>query len=369
MMRLLTEIPHATQKVIVRLDLNVPLKGEEVVDTLRIERATKTIQFLKARGYTIYILSHLAQGSLRLIVPTCETLWDMSVTFAPDCLLPPTKGDVVLFENIRMHPQEKENDLAFAKTLSSLGELYINDAFSCCHRMHASIDAITHFLPSYAGFGLMDEVSYLDQLLEKPRQPFVAIVGGAKISTKLPLLKNLLGHVDTLLIGGAMSNTFLRARGYEIGGYEPDLVEMAKTLDATGKCVLPIDVVLEKEGVVSLDQVMPEDRIFDIGPETICLFANVLEKAKTVVWNGPMGCIERPPFNKGTFELIRVLQSLQDTCVVVGGGETAATFQGLPLLGISFLSTGGGAFLSYLEGQKLPGIAALERSFQKNVFM
>lgn len=357
----LTDIPSGTEKILVRCDLNVPMTEGNISDTMRISHARKTIRYLKDRGHTVIVISHFAHGSLESLAPLCAEIWGCPVFFQKDYFTPPKNGQVNLLENLRFFPGEKENDLGFSKMLASIGQVFVNEAFSVCHRAHASVDSITRLIPSYAGFGLQKEISSLSPLLNHPASPFALLIGGAKISTKLPLLKNLIQKVDCMLIGGAMSHTFLAARGIEIGNslWEKDLIEEARELDETGKCILPSDVVLANREIVPIEAIMPSDRIFDIGPETIKAFKDKLAIAKTIVWNGPMGWFETQPFDYGTHTLVEFLGSLNET-VIAGGGETASILKGKES-SISFLSTGGGAFLSYLQGETLPGIQALIR--------
>jgi len=279
------------------------------------------------------------------------------------------QGDVLLFDNLRFHAGEEANDMNFAKKLAALGEIYINEAFSVCHRNAASVSTLPTLLPSGAGFQLQKEVEYLGSLMEKPERPFVAIIGGAKISTKLPVIRNLLKKVDYLLLGGALANTILKAQGIAVGKslIEESMVKEVEDLTlSTNKLRVPIDVVMApsveekvKTQVVAVANVPDDQRILDIGPETIELYRMILNTAKTVVWNGPMGYFELPQFEVGTKQVADIIAQTSAT-TIAGGGETLEAITELKLHDkFTFLSTGGGAMLSFLEGKPLPGIEPL----------
>jgi phosphoglycerate kinase len=355
----LSALTPSIQKVLVRLDLNVPQDNEEVLDTFRIFQAKKTITYLTQKGYAVFVVSHIAKGSLKKIVPLCSKIWETPVVFGEDCLTPPDirPGEVAVLENLRIYKGETQNDREFAKSLASVAQAYVNDAFSVCHRKHASVDAICEFLPPYFGFQIIEEVKHLSQLMHDSKHPFIALIGGSKISTKLPLLKNLINKADLLFIGGAMSHTFLASRGYEINesSYEKELLKEAKELDESGRIILPVDVVLNTQEILSVESLTERDYIRDIGPDTLSVLSSILCDSKTVMWNGPMGLVEQEPFDKGTKGLIALLDAHPDLFWIVGGGETAMMINKQKATP-SFLSTGGGAFLAFLEGKKLPGL-------------
>jgi phosphoglycerate kinase len=306
-------------------------------------------------------------------------LLDRPVTKLDDCIGPEVEaaaqaakpGDVLLLENTRFHPEEKQNDPAFAAKLASLADLYVNDAFGSAHRAHASTEGVAHHLPAVAGFLMEKELEFLGNALASPERPYVAILGGAKISDKIGVVENLLGQVDALLIGGGMANTFLKADGYDVAEslVEDESLDTARALiDRAGdKLVLPVDVTIADRfdadafsQVVAVAQVPPRWRILDIGPRTLELFQERLEGAKTVVWNGPMGVFEFPKFAQGTEAVARMLAALPDATTIIGGGDSAAAVKRTGLADeMSHISTGGGASLEFLEGKTLPGVAAL----------
>jgi phosphoglycerate kinase len=382
------------KRVLVRADLNVPVKGGRVTDATRIERLAPTLLALIEKGARVIVMSHFGRPkgkpdpefSLRpLVEPLSRAIHGGAVRFAADCVgaeaerivgaLAP--GEVALLENLRFHPEEERNDPGFAKRLAALGDLYVNDAFSAAHRAHASTEAIAHLLPSAAGKNMQAELDALARALEHPERPLVAIVGGAKVSTKLDLLNFLLEKVDVLVIGGAMANTLLLAEGKEVGKslVERDMVETARAIlvKAKGKTlVLPVDAVVAdglEPGVatrtVAVDAVPAGSMILDVGPKTVAEIGKHLQAAKTLVWNGPVGAFETKPFDAGTVAIAKEVAARTRSgklLSVAGGGDTVAALGAAGVADqLSYVSTAGGAFLEWLEGKELPGVAALKR--------
>jgi len=375
------------KRVLVRVDFNVPLARGKVADDTRIRAALPTINHLLQHGAKVILMSHLGRPKGKVVDelrldPVAERLSELlggPVRKLDDCVGPKVEaavaetqpGDVILLENTRFHPEEKSNDPDFARGLASLADVFVNDAFGAAHRAHASVVGMAEYLPSVAGFLMEKEIAFLEQALAAPEHPFVAILGGAKISGKIGVIDNLLDKVDSLLIGGAMANTFLKAQGHEIGRslVEDDSLDVARgTLGRAGeKLVLPVDVVVadrfDAEAAskrVSVNRVPEDWLILDIGPQTVVSFKRKLTGAKTVIWNGPMGVFEFPSFAEGTFAMARFLADSEAT-TIIGGGDSAAAVEQAGLANkMTHISTGGGASLEFLEGKSLPGIAALE---------
>jgi phosphoglycerate kinase len=382
------------KRVLVRADLNVPVKAGRVTDATRIERLAPTLLALIEKSARVIVMSHFGRPkgkpdpefSLRpLVEPLSQAIHGRPVQFAADCVGPEAErvvaalapGEVALLENLRFHAEEEKNDPAFAKRLAVLGDLYVNDAFSAAHRAHASTEAIARLLPSAAGKNMQAELEALSRALEDPERPLAAIVGGAKVSTKLDLLDFLLEKVDVLVIGGAMANTLLLAQGKEVGNslVERDMLETARGIlqKAKGKTlVLPVDAVVADKleagvatRVVGIDSVPAGALILDIGPKTVAEIGGCLRTAKTLVWNGPVGAFETKPFDAGTVAIakeVAALTSAGKLLSVAGGGDTVAALGAARVADqLSYVSTAGGAFLEWLEGKELPGVAALKR--------
>ena len=388
----ITEMNVKGKRVFVRVDFNVPLNENRVItDDTRIKSAIPTIEYLAEHGAKVILASHLGRPkgefnekySLAPVVEKLGQILNRKVLFAGDCVGEVPKkviagmkdGDVVLLENLRFHAGEEKNEPGFVRELASLADFYVNDAFGTAHRAHASTAGIAGLLPAGAGFLMEKEVEYLGRAVKKPVRPFVAIIGGAKVSDKIGVIENLLSKVDTLIIGGGMANTFLKAQGCDMGKslVEEDKVELARrTIDkaAAGnvRFLLPVDLmVAESVSPDSPHKVVPKDRIpgewaaVDIGPQTAVVFADTIKQAKTVIWNGPMGVFEIEPFAKGT-EAVAKAVAESDGISIVGGGDSVAAVRKMGAAQeISHISTGGGASLEFLEGKELPGIKALEK--------
>ena len=392
--RTLDDVDPAGRRVLVRVDLNVPIEDGRISDDTRLRAALPTIHELRARGAKVVLLSHFGRPkgqrvesmSLRFLVEPLSALIGAPVAFADDCIgraaldaeqaMGP--GEVLLLENLRFHAGEEADDPQFARELAILGDLYVNDAFSAAHRAHASTEGIARILPSCAGRSMQTELEHLEKALGSPRRPVMGIVGGAKVSTKLELLDNLVGKLDRLAIGGGMANTFLYAQGHDVGGSlcEKDLAETARTIlekaEAAGcEILLPTDVVAARKlqsyadnRTVDLDGVAPDESIFDVGPRSLQRILDAIAASRTLVWNGPLGVFEVPPFDKGTVAAARQAARLAKAGTLVavgGGGDTVAA---LNMAGVAddftYVSTAGGAFLEWMEGKTLPGVAALE---------
>jgi phosphoglycerate kinase len=385
----LTDIDVSSKRALVRVDFNVPLQDGTVTDDRRIRAALPTIEYLLKHNAAVILMSHLGrpkgpedtQFKMDPVAARLSELLDRPVKKLDDCVGPSVEsavqamqpGDVILLENTRFHAEETKNDRDFAAQLARLGDLYVNDAFGSAHRAHASTEGVTQTLrPAVAGFLLARELDYLGNALSNPKSPFLAILGGAKISDKIGVVRNLLPQVEGLLIGGGMANTFLAALGFSMGDslVEAEALETAKSLldQAADKLHLPVDAVIARSfsgeaeaKIVPVDEVPAGWMILDIGPATIAHFSNRLAAAKTVVWNGPMGVFEFPRFADGTFAVAQALAGLEDAVTIVGGGDSAAAVEQSGLADkISHISTGGGASLEFLEGRTLPGVAALD---------
>jgi 3-phosphoglycerate kinase len=382
------DVDIKNKKVLIRVDFNVPLDDDlNITDDNRIRAAIPTIEYAIENGSRIILMSHLGRPkaedkkktSLTPVALRLSDLLKRPVKMLNDCIgtdvtdivnkMKP--GDVVLLENLRFHKEEEKNDPGFAKELSKLGEIFVNDAFGTCHRAHASTEGVTHYLESVSGFLVQKEIEYFEKVIRAPERPFVLILGGAKVSDKVPLIENMLKKVDVILIGGAMAYTFLYAKGIKIGSsrYELEVLELAKTiLDKAGnvELVLPKDHIAcdsfdsPKSIITTTDENIKDGYLgIDIGPKTIELFLSKIKKAGTILWNGPMGVFERSEFAEGTK---RIAIGIADSSAisVVGGGDSAAAAKKFGVEErLSHVSTGGGASLEYLEGKILPGIAAL----------
>ena len=377
------------ERVLLRADLNVPLDDGAVADDTRIRESLPTIQYLVENGASVLVCSHLGRPkgernpdlSLAPVAERLAELLGQPVAFAGDCIGPPAveaahalaAGDVALLENLRFHAEEEANDRVFAAVLGTLATVYVNDAFGAAHRAHASTVGVANLLPAVAGLLLEKEVRYLGSLVADPPRPFAAIVGGAKVSTKIAAIDHLLPKLDRLLVGGGMANTFLKARGVDVGAslVEDDLLDMARDIlaraESAGVTVsLPVDAVVAAKlspdaeaDTVPIDAFPPDRMILDVGPATLASFEAALADAAAVVWNGPLGVFEIEQFAGGSFGLARALAEL-DATTVVGGGETAAVVARSGLAErFTHISTGGGASLEMLEGRELPGVAAL----------
>ena len=378
------------KKVLVRCDFNVPLdENLQITDNRRVVGALDTIRYLVDQGAKVILCSHLGRPkgevkkefSLAPVQKELERLLEKEVKLADDIVGESAKtltaqmnpGDIVLLENVRFDAREEKNDPEFAKELASLAEIYVNDAFGTAHRAHASTAGVADYLPAVSGFLIEKELKFLGEALNNPQRPFIAILGGKKVSDKIGVIQNLLKKVDTLIIGGAMANTFLKAEGYGIGNsiFEEDKLDLAKELmqkakDKNVRMMLPVDVKIGKEfdkdtesKVVKVTEVPEDWQIYDIGVETIEMYKGVLDSAKTVMWNGPLGLFEFDQFAIGTKEIAGKLAQL-DAVTVIGGGDSAAAVEKMNLADkMTHISTGGGASLEYLEGKVLPGIDCL----------
>ena len=393
MFRTVDEADVRGKRVLVRVDLNVPVENGKVSDTTRIERVAATIREIADKGGKVILLSHFGRPkgpdpaqSLKLLAPAIADVLKRPVAFADDCVgeraadavnaMKP--GDILCLENTRFHRGEERNDPEFVAQLAALGDIFVNDAFSASHRAHASVEGLGRRLPAYAGRAMQDELEALTKVLHSPIRPLAAIIGGAKVSTKLDLLGNLLTKVDILVIGGGMANTFLAARGHSVGKSlcERDLLPTAReimdTAKATGReIVLPVDAVVAKtfaantpSRVVAVDGVADDEMILDVGPRSIEHVCSVLARVKTLVWNGPFGAFELEPFDVGTVEIAEAAAELTAAgkiITVAGGGDTVAALNAAGAADrLTYVSTAGGAFLEWLEGKPLPGVEVLK---------
>lgn len=382
------DIDVAGKRVLVRADLNVPIENGRVTDDTRIRESLPTIQYLLDHGAKVIVCSHLGRPkgrdeslSLAPVAGRMGNLLGREVLFVEDCIGPEVEqavremspSHVLLLENLRFYPQEEKNDPEFARQLAANADVFVNDAFGAAHRAHASTEGVTHYLPAVAGFLMEKEVRYLKALVANPPKPFAAVVGGAKVSTKIPAIEHLLPKLDMLFVGGGMANTFLKASGVNVqmSLVEDDLVAKAGEIMASAKSrgvqvFLPVDVVAAERfaadsptETVPVAQVPRGYMILDIGPKTVKSYAEALKSARAVVWNGPMGVFEMDKFSHGSFDLARAIAKL-DATTVVGGGETAAVVAQTGLeKQFTHVSTGGGASLEMLEGRELPGVASL----------
>jgi phosphoglycerate kinase len=388
------DLDVAGKRVLVRADLNMPMKDGRITNASRMEKTLPTLNDLLDRGASVIVMSHLGRPGGKVVAelslaPVARTLAETlgrDVSFAADCIGPEvqkaveavSEGGVAMLENLRFHGEEEANDIVFAGKLAELGHLYVNDAFSCAHRAHASIEAIAHLLPSAAGRLMAAELDAFGQALVSPQHPIAAVVGGAKISTKMAVLGHLVERVDLMIIGGAMANTFLNAQGFDVGRSlcEPDMAEAAKTIIAKGievgcEVALPLDAVVAKEfaeGVESetvlLDAIPADSMILDLGPATVADLLGRLKDYKTLIWNGPLGAFEIKPFDFATNALAREVAELttdSGLLSIAGGGDTVAALINAEVSDqFSYVSMAGGAFLEWLEGKELPGVAALK---------
>ena len=385
------DIDVTGKRVLVRVDFNLPIdiKTGAITDDSRIRAVLPTIKYLIEHKAKIILLSHFDRPKGKVIegmrlAPVGKRLTEIlhkPVATANDCIGPEVEkavaalqaGDILLLENLRFHPEEENDDEDFARTLASLGDVYVNDAFGSAHRAHASISGIPHYLPAVAGLLMEKEINTLGGLLENPAHPFTALFGGAKVSDKVAMLKNIMNKVDSLLVGGGMAAIFLKAKSYNIGAseIEPDIItiaiELIKRADKNHvNILLPVDVLVSEKvdgstvgQVVAVNAIPPDRIIVDIGPKTVDVFQKELKKSKTVFWNGTMGIAEIPQFAKGTQALAKLLSRLKAK-TIVGGGSTAETIAALGLADkMTFVSTGGGASLEFLGGEELPGVVAL----------
>jgi phosphoglycerate kinase len=385
------DVDVQNKRVLIRVDYNVPQDDQgNITDDIRIRESTFTLDYILRREGKIILMSHLGRPKgkvadefrLTPVAKRLSELLDKPVKKLDDCIGPDVEkavsemkpGDIILLENLRFYKEEEKNDPEFAKKLARLGDIFVNDAFGTSHRAHASTEGVTHYLPSVAGFLVEKEIQYFERINRNPDKPFVLVLGGAKVSDKIPMIENMLQKVDTILIGGAMAYTFLKQAGVDIGSsrYEQDVADTAKVILEKAKekeveLLLPIDHVVcdnidAPQNIKTTDGVKIEQGFIgvDIGPKTIALYTDKLKKAKTIVWNGPMGIFEKDPFAEGTKSMAEAIAA-SSAVSVVGGGDSAAAAQKFGVQDrISHISTGGGASLEYLEGKVLPGIAALQ---------
>lgn len=389
--RTVKDIQLTGKRVLVRVDYNVPMNDKgEITDFIRIEASLPTLHYLLDQGAAVILLAHLGRPkgkvnpkfSLKPVAEALSQLIHRPVQFCSDCMGKEAQaaaaqlrnGDILLLENLRFHPEEEKNDPHFAQELASLGDVFVNDGFGVSHRAHASVEGITHYLPAVAGFLLEKEIAYLGNAVDKPQRPFAAIIGGAKVADKIAVIRSLIKKADVILIGGGMANTFLAAKGYNLGKslVEKESLGIAKDLLAEAaaqktKMLLPVDLIMAASfsneadhEAEDLDALNPEYMALDIGPKTAELYAQTLAGMKTIVWNGPMGVFEMPNYAEGTRRVAEAMAA-SDGITIVGGGDSAAAVKQMGLADkMSHVSTGGGASLEYLEGKVLPGLAALD---------
>ncbi|PWB53828.1 MAG: phosphoglycerate kinase [Anaerolineales bacterium] len=383
----ITDVDIKGKKVLVRVDYNVPIKDGKVTDDTRIVAAMPTVNYLLEHGAAVILFSHLGRPkggpdpkfSLRPVAAYLSGLLGKPVAFAEDCVGPAAEaaakalkpGEILVLENTRFHPEEEKNDPELARKMASLADIYVNDAFGSAHRAHSSTEGVAHYLPAVAGFLMEKEIQYLGQAIADPKRPFVAILGGAKISDKIGVIRNLLTKADQILIGGGMANTFFKAQGYPIGDSlcEDEALDTARELLKSGATHLrlPVDVVIADKydaeaemKVIAMGPVPDGWRILDIGPSTVANFGKAISTAGTIVWNGPMGVFEFPRFAEGTIGVAKAVAASKAVSVIGGGDSVSAVNQAGLADKITHISTGGGASLEMLEGIELPGLAALQ---------
>ncbi len=386
MKKTVKDIDLKNKRVIMRVDFNVPMAEGKVTDDKRIKAALPTIKYVLEQGASLLLMSHLgrpkggpdAEFSLRAASETLAALLGVPVKMAPDCVGPEVEkmaselkaGEVLMLENTRFHKGEEKNDLDLAKQMAALGDVYVNDAFGSAHRAHSSTEGIARFLPAVSGFLMEQELEYLGRAVANPVHPYIAILGGAKISDKILVVETLLSKCDKLIIGGGMANTFLAAQGLNMQDslVEAESLELAKTIFAksSDKIILPVDAIIADKfdaeantQTVDVDKIPAGWRMLDVGPKTLELYKSSLNGVKLVVWNGPVGVFEMPKFAEGTFALARMLAETGAITVIGGGDSASAVKKAGVAKQMTHVSTGGGASLEFLEGKELPGVAAL----------